>query len=406
MKILVLTSSFPRYKNDWWAQFIFSIYKNLKNNEFNITIIAPHSHGSKKDENMSGVTIKRFSYFYPSKFEILTSGEGILYSSKKRFLGRIQIFTFILAELFYTLITLIRDNFDVIHAHWILPQGVIAIIAKFIFGKPVIITVHGSDIFGLKRFDYIKKFVLKYCDVCTVNSKSTFDAVKKLYPKTNIRLIPMGVNLQIFNEKKRDKDWRGKFGNNADIILGVGRLIKWKGFEYLIESFPHVLSKFPNSKLVIVGSGPEEQNLKILANRLNIKVNKDLFFLENVPHDKLAYIYASCDMFISPSITYSATGEKEGQGLVILEALASGLPVIASKSGGIIDMIDGKSTGFLFKEKDYIDLSKKIISVLSDKKVRERLSKNGLKLVKDRYSWEKIGLKFSDLYNDIMIKNK
>lgn len=402
MRILVLTSSFPRYRNDWWAQFILSIYKNLDLNNFDVTVVAPHGLNAKKNEEIDGIKVRRFTYFYPNKFQILTSGEGILYAGRKKWLGKLQMFTLVMAEMLTTLNILTKNKFDIIHAHWILPQGVIAVLAKFIFRKPVVVTVHGSDIFGLKRFDFVKKFVLKYCDVCTVNSRSTFDAVRKLSPKTNIRLIPMGVDLQMFNEKKEDQNWREQFGNKSWIILGVGRLIKWKGFEYLIRAFSDVLIKFPIAKLIIIGSGPEEENLKKQARELNLKINTNLFFFGNVGHSVLSHIYATSDLLVSPSITYSKTGEKEGQGLVILEALASGLPVVASKSGGIIDIIDGKSSGLLFEEKDYIDLSKKIISVLSDEKTKKKLSENGLKLVKDKFSWEKIGQEFGRLYKEII----
>ncbi len=401
MKILVLTSSFPRYKNDWWAQFILNIYRSLDLNKFDITVIAPHGLNAKKNEKIDDIKVRRFTYFYPNNLQMLTSGEGILYTGRK-WLGKLQIFTFVLTEMLATLKALAKNKFDIIHAHWILPQGIIAIIAKFIFRKPVVVTVHGSDIFGLRSLDYVKKFVLKHCNVCTVNSKSTFDAVKELYPKTNISLIPMGVDFQMFNREKRDENWRKKFGNKAQIILGVGRLIKWKGFEYLIRAFYHVLGKFPDAKLVIVGSGPEEGDLREIANELDIEINKDLFFLGNVEHSNLSHIYATSDLFVSPSITDSRTGEKEGQGLVILEALASGLPVVASKNGGIVDMIDGRSTGLLFNERDYEDLSKKIIYILSNDEIGKRLSENGLKFVRNKYAWKKIGLQFSELYKEVV----
>lgn len=400
MRILVLTSSFPRYKNDWWAQFILNIYRNLDLNKFDVTVIAPHGLNAKKNEKIDGIKVRRFTYFYPNKFQLLTSGEGILYAGRKKWLGKLQMLTLVAAEMLTTFNILTKNKFDIIHAHWILPQGVIAILAKFIFKKPVVVTVHGSDVFGLKRFDFVKKFVLKYCDVCTVNSESTLDAVRKLYPKTNIRLIPMGVDFQMFNERKSDQNWRKQFGNKSWIILGVGRLIKWKGFEYLIRAFSDVMIKFTDAKLVIIGSGPEEENLKKVAKELNLKINTNLFFLGNVEHSVLSHIYASSDLLVSPSITYSKTGEKEGQGLVVLEALASGLAVVASRSGGIVDTVDGKSTGLLFQEKNYKDLAGKIIHILSSEKVRKSISEKGMEFVKNRYDWKRIGQEFSKLYKE------
>src|SRR3990167_11219948 len=149
MKILVLTSTFPRNKNDWWGQFVLNIYRNLDKNKYSTTVLAPHDPSAKIIEEIDGIKVRRFVYFYPYSFQVLTSGEGILYSVRKNWLSKFQILTFILVELVVTLNALIKEKFDIVHAHWLLPQGLVAVIAKFIFRKPVIVTVHGSDIFGL-----------------------------------------------------------------------------------------------------------------------------------------------------------------------------------------------------------------------------------------------------------------
>lgn len=404
IKILVLTSSFPRYKTDWWQQAILSIYSNMNLNKYDITVIAPSAPGAKGNEKIQGINVKRFLYFYPPSLQMLTSGEGVLYTSRKKLLGKIQIITFILAEFFSALNTLAKEDFDIIHANWILPQGLVAVIAKFIFRKPVIVTVHGTDIFALKKLNFIKAFILKRIDLCTTNSSATYQAAYEICKSANIEIVHMGVDLNLYDPNKKDENFRKEFGNNPKIILGVGRLIKWKGFEYLIKSLPYVSLKFPNAKVVLVGSGPEEENLKELARKLHLEIGKDLFFPGHIGPDRIPYIYASSDIVVSPSITYAPTGEKEGQGNVALEALASGTPVVASRSGGLVDMIDGKSTGLLFEERDFKELSKKIIYILSNKAVRKRLSENGLKLVRERYSWKKTSDKFGELYEKIINK--
>lgn len=402
-KVLVLTSSFPRHKTDWWQQAVLSIYSNMDLKKYHITVLAPSAPGAKISEKLKGVNVKRFIYFYPPSLQLLTSGEGVLYTSgKNRFLGKIQVITFILAEFILIMSTLARENFDVIHANWILPQGLIAVLAKFVFRKPVVVTVHGTDIFALKKFNFLKAFVLKHCDLCTANSSSTFEAVLKVYPKTNAKIVHMGVDVNIFGPNKRDDKFRHEFGGNPKIILGVGRLIKWKGFEYLVRALPFVLAKYPQAKLVIIGKGPEEENLKVLAKKLTLEIDKNVFFLGSVTPDRLTHIYASCDVVVSPSITVAETGEKEGQGNVALEAMASGTPVVASRSGGLVDAIDGKSTGLLFEEKDFRQLAKNIIHIFSSEKVRKSLSKNGLELIRQKYPWKVTGLKFCELYEDLI----
>lgn len=402
MKVLVLTSSFPRYKNDWWQQAVLSIYSNMDMKKYNITVIAPSAPGAKISEKINGVNVKRFSYFFPSSLQVLTTGEGVLYTSRKKILGKIQIVTFVLAEFFSVLSTLAKEDFDIIHANWILPQGLIAVIAKFIFRKPVIVTVHGTDIFALKNLNFVKTFILKHVDLCTANSSATYEAAYQICKNAKIEIVPMGVDLKMFNPSKKDIKWKKEFGGSAKIILGVGRLIKWKGFEYLIRAFPSVFLKFPKAKLLIIGKGPEGENLKKLANKLSLKIGKNIFFIDHVGHGRLPYIYASSDVVVSPSITIVTTGEKEGQGNVVLEARASGTPVIASRSGGLVDTIDGKTNGLLFREKDYRELAKQIIYIFSNDKARKNLSENGFKLVREKYSWKVTSSKFCKLYEKII----
>lgn len=400
-KILVLTSSFPRNKNDWWAQFILNIYKNLPKRKFVITVLAPHAPDSKRKETLYGIKIARLPYFYPYGLQKLTSGSGILHSSKTSILGCLQIPFFILSEFVSTIYFLIRYQFDAIHAHWLLPQGLIAIMAKFIFKKPVIVTVHGSDIFGLKKFDFLKKIVLKHCDFCTVNSQATFRAVKKLNTGTKVKLIPMGVDLKIFSAKKRNPRWREKFGASPKIILAVGRFIPCKGFRFLIEAMPKVLSKEGGAKLILIGSGPEEKNLKKMAQDLNVSPN--VIFTGSLSHRKLSQVYASSDIFVAPSITDPLTGETEGQNITLLEAMASGLPVIASDSGGMRDIVDGRSSGLLTKEGIANDIAEKIIYLLTHSLIKKKFRQNGFNLVKRKYSWEKIGKRFLQIYGQLLI---
>ena len=406
VKVLVLTSSFPRFKNDWWQQAILSIYSNMDKSKYQVTVIAPSSPGAKSSENINGIFVKRFFYFYPPKFQLLTSGEGVLYTSKKnKFLGKIQIVTFVLAETFLTIVTLAKNDFDVIHANWIIPQGLIAVMLKFIFRKPVIVTIHGTDIFALNKINFLKALILRCCDVCTTNSSATYEAAYKIYPSEKIKIVPMGVDVNLYDPKKKDVGWKKQFGKDAKIILGVGRLIKWKGFEYLVKAFPYVLDKFPEAKLVIIGKGPEEENLKKLALKLNLKIGKNFFSPDHFTADKLPGIYAASDVVVSPSITNFQTGEKEGQGNVVLEARASGTPVIASRSGGLVDTIDGETNGLLFEEKNYKELAKKIIYVFSDEKVRESLAKNGLNHVRKNFPWRKTSQKFEELYESLINKS-
>lgn len=403
-KILVVTSSFPRTEKDWWANLISNLYKFLPKNKYRITVLVPHSPEAKRNEVMFGMKIVRFPYFFPYRFEKLTLGSGILHGSRNGVLGKVQVFTLAVSEFFWLIYLLKKEKFDVIHAHWIVPQGFFAILSKFIFKTPVVIGAHGTDVFGVTQLNIIKKISLKYCNICTANSKATTKGVLDLYQKTKVKLLPEGVDLTAFNPDKKNNKWREKFGN-GDILIGVGRLIKCKGFEYLIRAMPKVLSSFPKSKLVIVGVGPEEKSLKSIAMENNLIFGKNIFFLGSIPHEDVSSVFASSDICIVPSIKDPVTKQQEGQGMVAIEALASGICVIASKSGGLSDIIDGKSTGLLTEEKNSNDIADKILILLKDKKYRQSLAKKGRVFVANNYDWKKISKNLSEIYEEVVTSN-
>lgn len=204
-KVLVVTSSFPRSTTDWWAQFVLNIYKFLPKKEFDVTILAPHAPGSKLVEELEDNKIIRFPYFFPFALEKLTSGSGILHSSRVNIFSMFQIPLFISSQILLGCIYLLTHEVDVVHAHWILPQGILAVISKKLFRKKVILTVHGSDIFGLKKYNWLKKIILNSVDMCTVNSSATQKAVLALSSSINTKIIPMGVDTLIFSPKKRNR---------------------------------------------------------------------------------------------------------------------------------------------------------------------------------------------------------
>lgn len=405
IRVLVVTSSFPRSREDWSAQFVFNIYKHFPRGKYKVTVLTPHAPGARLFEQIEGIRIIRFPYFFPFSLQKITTGSGVIHSSKRSLLAKIQIATFICSENLFLWYLLFRHQYDIIHAHWILPQGVSTIVAASLFHIPVVVTVHGSDVFALKPFNFLKQWVLNHSAVCTVNSKATEQIVKRLSPHAATMCIPMGVDMNVFKPEKRNK----KFHNDVNteggpIILAVGRFIKWKGFHYLIQAIPFVLNSYPNARFILIGSGPEEAYLKQIADNMSLIIDKQIQFLPTVSHKRLAVIMSSSDVFVVPSITDEQTGEMEAQGLVAIEALSSGVPLIVTNSGGLPYIIDNNTTGLVVKERNANVLSSAIVRLLRDRDKQKLFVANGLRLVKDQYSWDKIGKKFDTLLTDVYRK--
>ncbi len=220
--------------------------------------------------------------------------------------------------------------------------------------------------------------------------------VRQVYSGTKIQLIPMGVDLNNFSPKIKKEKESGK------IFIVVGRLIRCKGFDSAIKAMPRIISEFPNSKLLIVGLGPEEYRLKRIAQEEGLKLGEQVVFKGVLPHSELSLLYNTSDICLVPSVTDLKSGEREAQSLIVLEALASGLLVVASDSGGIKDVVEDSVTGLLTRENDYKDIAEKSIFLLRNKKLQDSLIKNGLRLVREKYSWIKIASKFENLYRDLI----
>ena len=401
MKVLVATTTFPRWKNDTRPSFVYSL-SGLLARKFKIYILAPHHHGAKLMEKMGNLTVYRFPYFYPRKYQHLAWGAGILSNIKRSNLAKLQLPSFLLSELVYLNKLIKKEKIGLIHAHWIIPSGLLAVILKKMHNIPVIVSVHGSDIFSLKGpiSRLIQRYVIENCDVCTANSSATKEEIiKELKIKKDIKVIPMGVDMKQFARKK-DKKLLNKYKNNKNnkILLFVGRLAEQKGLQYLIKALPLVLKKYPKTKLLIIGEGSYKKELTELTDKLNLREN--IIFIGALPHAELAGYYKIADAFILPSIS------GEGLGIVLAEAIAAGAPVIGTKTGGIPDIIKDRETGLLVRKKDEKDIANKISALLGNKKLSAALVKNGQKHIRKNLSWGVIVKKFEKIYSDFKRKNE
>jgi glycosyltransferase involved in cell wall biosynthesis len=174
------------------------------------------------------------------------------------------------------------------------------------------------------------------------------------------------------------------------IILYVGRLAYRKGLHVLVRAMPLVLKEIPNTQLLIVGEGYMDRFLRTLIKSLNLEENVKM--LRFIPDEKLPELYASSHLFVLPSLYC------ESFGITLLEAMASGRPIIASSVGGIPEVVEDGVTGLLFRRGNVQELADKIIRVLNDNKLAQTLAFNARKLVKERYSWAVIANKMEDLY--------
>lgn len=257
VKVLVTATTFPRWQGDTEPPFVYHLSEYLSKKGFEMIILAPHHPGAKHVEKMGNLKVYRFPYFYPKKYQRLCYEGGALPNMEKSFLAKIQVPFLVLSELYYMVKVIRREKINLIHAHWILPNGLLGVLCKRLFRVPLIITAHGSDVFALKSkfFRMFKKFALDRSDACIANSSATRSAILDVSRDADVIVIPMGVDSNLFNSQRRNTELKKKYNISGPFLLTVGRLTHQKGIQFLLEAFSGILSKFPNSKLIIIGDG-------------------------------------------------------------------------------------------------------------------------------------------------------
>lgn len=392
-RLLITSSTFPRWTKDAEPPFVFELGKRLTKN-FNVFILAPHFQGAKKFEKLENLKIHRFQYFWPEKWQKLCYQGGILSNLKNNKLLILQIPFFIIFELLAVRKIVKKERINLIHAHWIIPQGLIAVLYKKLFREKelkIICTSHGSDILRLKGpmsiISEIKKWVLNNVDKLTAVSNIIKNEAIKLNVKENlpIKVIPMGVDSRAFSPAHYNEKIKEKHNIQGPFLLFVGRLAKEKGVEYLIETMPKIIRKYPETKLLIVGFGPRRKFLGRQVKELGLE--KNVVLVGAIPNDQLPKYYATADIFISPSLS-------EGFGLVFVEALLSKTCVISSDLKSIGDIVKNEETGIQVNVKNSNLFAKKIIELIENKRKREKLARNGRDFVKNNYSWDIVAGKY------------
>lgn len=400
-KVLIATTTFPSFlKGDSTPPFVYELSKRLaEKNDLKIIISTPYTKNAKEYEERDNLKIYRYKYC----FTALRDG-AILPNIKKNKLLIFQLPFFLLFS-FLSLVNLVKkEEIDIIHAHWIIPQGFLAVLCKKVFRKKdlkIICTIHGGDIFSLRSWlaTIIKKWTLNNVDAITVVGKEVEREVEKIGVKNNfIKIAPMGVDEKLFSFDKYNKSIKTRYNITEPFLLFVGRLVEKKGVKYAISAMPAVLKKYPDAKLLIVGEGPLEKNLKQQVEKLNLKNN--VIFARGVSNRELPKYYATADLFLGPSVT-ARNGDSEGFGLVFAEALLCKCPVVASDSKSISDIIKNEKTGIQVDVKNTELFASKIIELIENKEKRKKLAENGYKFVKERFTWDISTEKYHNLIKNL-----
>ncbi|KYH36222.1 MAG: glycosyl transferase [Candidatus Bathyarchaeota archaeon B24] len=288
-----------------------------------------------------------------------------------------------------------KGSFDVVHCHHAFtPISLMSISTAKNLGMTAVLTNHTISI--LYRSDLLwtptsyLAFLLRRCiekaDTVVAVSKAAAEFISHFTGWRKITVIPNAVDTERFGRLNACK-------SHEPSILYLGRLVHRKGVHVLVKSMPHVLKEVPDAKLTIAGDGYMKTYLRFQARKLGVK--RSVRFLSSIADEDVPRLYGESDVFVLPSL-YG-----ESFGISLLEAMASSKPIVASKVGGIPEVVQNRVTGLLVKSGSVRELAEAIVQLLSDRNLSRRLGTEARRIVERKYSWKVVATRIESLYKEL-----
>ncbi len=389
-EVLVISTAFPRNEKDVITPWLVKLMEYLEARGFRFTVFTSSYKGIKQ-KKFKEFNIYRFRYA-PKNLEFLTHDTGVYEKLKEGPIYKVLTVLYMLCGLINAIYLSLTKRFDIVHVHWPMPHIIFALPFKIFQNSRVISQFHGSEVGMLERFNQIFKKIYTWL----INTFSDRVITNSSYNK--VRLINLGIdkNVEIIPlSNPHSTELRPYVKKDKIYILFVGRFVEVKGLPVLIRAFAEIVKKYPSAELHLVGDGPQKPELIKIVKEL--KLNSNVKFQGFLVGEPLLEAYNKATIFVLPSIK-TKTGETEGLGVVLIEALSHGVPVIGSKVGGIPDIIIDGKTGLLFEPDNHLELAEKITLLIENPELRKKLVEGGQKHILENFSWEKIVEKMEKVY--------
>jgi glycosyltransferase involved in cell wall biosynthesis len=401
VRVLISSSTFPLRPSDGLPRFVYDLAEELTSH-CEVAALVPHAPGAPLAERMGNVDVRRFVYFLPTRWQSLAYGSGMRDNLRGSWLAKLQPLPFVVAQA-RAIRGIVRERgIEIVNSHWLVPQGISAALARrgaVRFGH--VVTVHAADVYLLRAIPAgraIARFVARRTESIFADGSHVRDTLDELlgFPSGAV-LQPNGVRTEIFGRNAGTTPVESPFPDG--FLLFFGRFAEKKGVVYLLRALPKVLEHFPGLGLVLIGYGSLEGQLRDEAARLDIA--RSVVFAGRKPHTEIVGYLRACRAAVVPSII-DRHGETEGMPTVVVEAMAAGVPVVASAVDGIPDVVRHRRNGWLCREKDPDDLAEKIIDALQDPDsseiVRSAVATAAL------YDWSQVAKNYTECFRAVLAK--
>lgn len=354
------------------SKHIFYLDKHLRRLGHEVKILAPCSGGEALDEHVISVSGNVISVPFSGSMARISLSPRIYRRVKK---------------------ILQQERFDIVHIHEPVAPALPLIVLRH--SKSVNVGTFHAYRESSAGYQYGKRIfepIFAKLDGKIVVSEAVHQYIGRYFPGEYV-VIPNGIDLERFGGQTEPFSRYAAEGPN---ILFVGRLEKRKGFKYLLYAFPYVKEEFPQGQLLVVGAYDKGDKAPYVrfARRKRLR---GVRFIGYVPDEELPRYYRSCDLFCAPSTGF------ESFGMVLLEAMASGVAIIASDIAGYRTVITNEVEGLLVEPENEIALAQAIIRLLKEPEQRRKMGERG-RARAEGYSWVKVAQQLLDYYRELLAR--
>ena len=399
-KVLVIGSVYPRFHEDAEVPWLRTSIAHLKKAGLDIQVLDPSYKGLKSHE-IDGVKVNRFRYA-PASWEFLTHEEGAPSKMANKPWLQLLAIPYIISGFFKCIKICRKFKPDIIHAHWPFPHAYIALGAAKLFKIPLVLNFHGAELLLIRKKKWVRpllKFAISQAQAVFANSSFTAGKIKALR-NVNVEWSPYGTTLESAHCLPRESgDLPSPHAINGKFkILFVGRHIERKGICYLIEAAKYLPRD--QFEIRIVGVGDLTEQLKEQAAHASAD-SAEIIFTGKLSPEALANEYKTANVFTLPAIVDSK-GDTEGLGVVLIEAMELGLPIVASNVGGIPDVVVDGESGILVPEKDPQALANAYKRLAADPELVKQLLAGSQKRIAECFTWDGIIERQIAVYNKLL----
>lgn len=408
LKIAMISSSYPKWAGETTAPFIEEIAAGVAARGHEVHMVLPYRHDLRRGIRERGV------YLHPYRYAPHRSLQVWGYAAGLRGDVDIKARTLLAAPIALTqgwraLLQLTAGgDFDLVHGHWILPNGTVAALVAQRCQLPLVISLHGSDVFFAERSSataLAARWTARQAAMITACSGDLSARIVGLgAAPEHVRTVPYGVDAEQFAPAD-GSDIRTELGLAPEqpLIAWIGRMVYKKGIHVLLAAMPAILRAHPRAILLLGGYGDQRAELQALVEQLGVAAH--VRFPGAVPHTMVNRYWNAADVVAVPSI-HDQRGNVDGLPNMLLEAMSAGRPIVASRVAGIPQVITDGVHGLLVAEGDAAALAGAISRLLDDRTLAAGLGRAARARVTRELRWPQVAARFEEVYDRALQRHK